>query len=67
MLDRGEKRAILWGALIGAASGSLLAVLYRRWRRQRHTEGTRPIKTREVIRLGVSLASVMRQFLQLIS
>jgi hypothetical protein len=67
MRDEREKRAILWGAIIGAVSGSLLAVLYRRWTRQRRTQGAKPIQTGQVVRLGMSLVSVLRQFLELIS
>jgi len=67
MRDEAEKRAILWGAVIGAVSGSLLAVLYRRWTLQRRIEGAKPIKTGQVVRFGMSLVSVLRQFLELIS
>jgi hypothetical protein len=67
MRDEGEKRAIIWGAIIGAVSGSLLAVLYRRRARQRRIEGAKPIQTGQVVRLGMSLISVLRQFLELIS
>jgi len=67
MRDEGEKRAIFWGAVIGAASGSLLAVLYRRWMRQRQAEGTKPIKTGQMVRLGMSVLSLLRQLLEMIS
>lgn len=67
MRDEGEKRAVFWGAIIGAVSGSMLAVLYRRRARQRRTEGAKPIETGQVVRLGMSLVSVLRQFLELIS
>lgn len=66
MRDKGEGRAILLGAIVGAASGSVLALLYRRWSRQRQAEGAKPIQTRQVIRLGAVLMPVIRQFLELI-
>lgn len=66
MKDKGEGRAILLGAIVGAASGSVLALLYRRWSRQRQAEGAKPIQTRQVIRLGAVLMPVIRQFLELI-
>ena len=66
MKDKGEGRAILLGAIIGAASGSVLALLYRRWSRQRQAEGAKPIQSRQVIRLGTALMPVIRQFLELI-
>jgi hypothetical protein len=67
MRDKGEKRAAFWGGLIGAATGSLLAVQYRRWTRQRQIEGAKPIQPSQVVRLGMSMATVLRQFLELFS
>jgi membrane associated rhomboid family serine protease len=67
MRDKGEKRAAFWGAIIGAVSGALLAVQYRRLTRQRQIEGAKPIETSQVVRLGMSMATVLRQFLELLS
>lgn len=67
MLDQGEKRAIFAGAIIGALSGSLLAVLYRRRAQQRPAGAAKPDKTGQWVRFGVSLIPVFRQFLELIS
>ncbi len=67
MLDQGEKRAIFVGAIIGALSGSLLAVVYRRRAQRRPAGAAKPNKTGEWVRFGVSLVPVLRQFLELIS
>jgi len=67
MLDEGEKRAVVWGGLVGAATGSLLALLYRRWVRQGRAEGPKPIRTGQAVRLGISVLTVLRQFLEMIS
>jgi hypothetical protein len=67
MRDEGDSRALLLGAVAGAIAGSMLALVYRRWNRRREAEGAKPIQTRQVVRLGVSLMPVMRQFLELIS
>jgi hypothetical protein len=67
MRDERDSRALLLGAVAGAITGSMLALLYRRWNRQREAEGAKPIQTRQVVRLGVSLLPVLRQFLELLS
>jgi len=67
MLDQGERRAIFVGAIIGALSGSFLAVLYRRRAQRRPVGAAKPDKTGQWVRLGVSLIPVLRQFLELIS
>lgn len=67
MLDQREKRAIFVGAIIGALSGSLLAVLYRRRAQQRPAGEAKPIETGQLVRFGFSLVPVLRQFLELIS
>ena len=67
MRDKDEKTVILIGAVIGAVSGAALAVVYGRWRRQRQIRGAKPIKAGQVVRLGVAAASVLRQFVDLIS
>ncbi len=67
MLNEGDRRAILLGALFGAASGSLLALLYRRWSRQRAPGERTPIKAGQVMRLGVALMPALRQLAELLS
>jgi len=67
MRDEGEKRAICLGAVVGALSGATLAVLYRRWRRQRQVRGAKLINARQAVRLGVAVLSVLRQIMELIS
>jgi hypothetical protein len=67
MRDEGDSRALLWGAVAGAITGSMLALVYQRWNRRRAAEGAKPIQTRQVVRLGVSFMPVLRQFLELIS
>jgi hypothetical protein len=67
MRDEGDRRAILLGATAGAITGSMLGLLFRRWNRRRQAEGAQPIQTRQVIRFGVTLMPVLRQFLELIS
>ena len=67
MLDEGEKRAVFWGALIGAATGSLLAMLYQRRARRGPTAGSKPINAKQVIRLGASLLPAVRQLLEWLS
>jgi len=67
MLDEGEKRAVVWGGLVGAAAGALLALLYRRWVRQRRAEGPKPLRKGQAVRLGISVLTVLRQFLEMMS
>jgi hypothetical protein len=66
-MDKEDTRAVLVGALLGAASGSLLALLYRRAARQRQLQGARPLPPGKVVRLGMSLVPVFRQLLDLLS
>ncbi len=67
MRDEVDRRAVLLGATAGAITGSILVLLFRRWNLRRQAEGAKPIQTRQVIRFGVSLMPVLRQFLELIS
>jgi hypothetical protein len=67
MRDEGDRQAVLLGAAVGALTGSMLVLLLRRRNRRRDEEGAEPIETRQLIRFGVSLMPVLRQFLELMS
>ena len=67
MKEEGRGRVLLFGALAGAVSGVLLGIIYFRWNRQRRAEGARPIKTRQLVRVGVSLMPAIRQLLELLA
>jgi hypothetical protein len=66
-MGREDRQAVLFGALLGAATGSLLALLYRRAARERQLQGARPLPPGKVVRLGMSLVPVFRQLLDLLS
>ena len=66
-MDKEDRRVMLVGALLGAASGSLLALLYRRAAHQRKLQGRDSLPPGKVARLGVSLLPVFRQLLDLLS
>ena len=67
MKEKGRGRVLLLGALAGAVSGAVLGIIYLRWNRQRRAEGARPIKTGQLVRVGVSLMPAIRQLLELLS
>lgn len=62
-----QRRAALLGAIFGAFLGSILALLYHRWTSQRQEGERKPIQTRQIVRFGLSLIPLLRQFLKLIS
>jgi len=66
-METEDRQAVFIGALLGAASGSLLALLYRRAARERQLQGKRPLPPGKVMRLGMSLVPVFRQLLDLLS
>jgi hypothetical protein len=66
-MEKEDRQAVLFGALLGAATGSLLALLYQRAARERQLQGRRPLPPGRVARLGVSLVPVFRQLLDLLS
>jgi len=67
MRDKGQMRAIVLGAVLGAVFGSLGAVLYRRSRRRGGTAVTKPIRPQQLVRLGTAMVAVLRQFAELLS
>jgi hypothetical protein len=67
MRGRQQRRVVLLGAIFGAVSGVVMALVYQRWSRQRQREGAKRIQTRQLIRLGTSLIPAVRQLLELIS
>ena len=66
MRQRNEVRFVLIGAVLGAFSGAALALTYSR-RRSLGTNVYKPIQAGQVVRLGVALVAVARQFLELLS
>lgn len=66
-MDRGDRQAVLFGALLGAVSGSLLALLYRRAARERQLQGRKPLPPAKLARLGLSLMPALRQLVDLLS
>jgi len=64
MPDDSEKRVLVFGALLGAVSGATLALVFFRRRQARPAGERRPIKPGQVVRLGGSLAAVVRQVLE---
>jgi len=67
MKEEGRGRVLLFGALAGAVSGTLLGIMYLRCNRRRQAEGASPIKTGQLVRVGVSLMPALRQLLELLS
>lgn len=60
-----EAHALLTGAFVGALSGAALGLLYER--RRDKTVVTKPLALGQVVRLGVNLVSLARQFFDLLS
>ncbi len=60
-----EAQAIVIGAFLGALSGAALGLLYQR---QRDKAGPgKPMPTGQVVRLGVRVVSLARQFFDLLA
>ncbi len=66
-MNREDTRTLVVGALLGAASGSLLALLWRRAARERQLQGRKPLPPDKVARLGLSLMPVFKQLMELLS
>ncbi|OQB26767.1 MAG: hypothetical protein BWY10_01896 [Chloroflexi bacterium ADurb.Bin180] len=60
-----EAQAIVIGAFLGALSGAALGLLYQRQREQDPTAGRLP--RGQVVRLGVRVVSLARQFFDLLA
>ena len=65
MKDGTERRAMLIGTVVGAVCGALAGVLFQRWQQQRGASGSRPVKPGQLVRLGMAVAVVVRQFTEL--
>ena len=62
-----DKRTILLGAIVGAFSGAVMAVLYQHWKREQQVRGGKPVNAKQIIRLSAAIAAVLRQFIELTS
>jgi hypothetical protein len=60
-----EAQAILIGAFLGALSGAALGLLYER--RKDQAALAKPLAPGQVVRLGVNVVSLARQFFDLLS
>ena len=64
-MKKKEAQAILIGAFLGALSGAALGLLYQR--RRDNTASAKPLPPGQVVRLGVNVVALARQFFDLLS
>lgn len=61
-----ERRAIVYGALLGAALGALGAWGWRRMRTRAVARPRRPVRVEGIVRLGTTVMQLLRQLSELV-
>ena len=67
MKKDGKSHTIFLGAVLGALSGMMVAILCQRYRHRRAEGETSGIQPQKLVRVGVAMAALFRQFLDLLS